>query len=86
MWPFHRNTKKVKITINKQSITVSPKKTILASCLSQGIDLKSNCGVGSCQKCRYHLVSGNVNADRSPQGKMLACCTFPISDIEIISF
>lgn len=84
MWPFNKNNNNLIIKINNTVITGNKKKTLLASCLSQGVEMKNNCGVGNCQKCRFSLISGDVDTKQS-QGKMLACCTFPITDIEIMS-
>jgi ferredoxin len=85
MWPFNKKSNNVIIKINDIVISGNKKKTLLASCLAQGVEVKNNCGVGNCQKCSFALISGEVDTKQS-QGRMLACCTFPITDIEIMSF
>lgn len=66
-------------------------KTIMRSIEEGGIFIPSKCHVGSCGFCRSELVKGEVkivNDKRTNVDKKYnyihPCCTYPLSDIEII--
>ncbi len=86
-----------KITVvlrgEKREITASVNDTILASLERNGVTVPAHCRSGECGWCHSKLVSGDVYVPASVDGRRLAdydygyihpCCTFPLSDIEII--
>ncbi len=83
----------VRIRDEKQTITASINDTILASLEKNGISAPAHCRSGECGWCHSKLVSGNVYVPKSVDGRRLAdfdygyihpCCTFPLSDVEIV--
>lgn len=86
-----------KITVvlrgEKREITASVNDTILVSLERNGVIVPAHCRSGECGWCHSKLVSGDVYIPASVDGRRLAdydfgyihpCCTFPLSDIEII--
>ncbi len=76
-----------------ETIEVEEGQTILAAALRQGVWLPFACGHGTCATCKCTLVDGFVeHGDASPfalmdmerdEGKFLACCATPESDLVI---
>ena len=74
-------------------IKVGEGQTILQAALRQGVFLPFACGHGTCATCKCDLLEGDVNhGNASPfalmdterdEGKMLACCAVPESDLII---
>lgn len=80
---------------NRYEISASINDTILASLEKSGITTPAHCRSGECGWCRAKLASGQVYIPKSVDGRRLAdfdygyihpCCTFPLSDIEIVIF
>lgn len=75
----------------KYDIPCYNNKTIMQSLMDGGVYIPSKCHDGSCGYCRSELVLGEVkiiNDKRSSADKKYnyihPCCTYPLSDIEII--
>jgi phenol hydroxylase P5 protein len=76
-----------------QTIEVQEDQTILDAALRAGIWLPHACGHGLCATCKVHVVEGEVDlGEASPfalmdmertEGKALACCAIPQSDLTI---
>lgn len=74
-------------------IEVEEGQTILNAALRQGVWLPFACGHGTCGTCKVQVLDGDVDlGDASPfalmdmereEGKVLACCAIPESDITI---
>lgn len=88
-----------KITVNvrdeKQVVEASVEDTVLSSLEKHGIRVPAHCRSGECGWCHSKLVSGKVYVPKSVDGRRLAdldygyvhpCCTFPLSDIEIVVY
>ncbi|WP_440054515.1 2Fe-2S iron-sulfur cluster-binding protein [Pseudoalteromonas sp. T1lg65] len=81
---FFKRSKKFNITVNNCVMQGKESKTILDTILrARDVDFKYSCGSGECGQCRYHLVSGEVKTSPNAAG-LLACQSYPKSDIEII--
>ncbi|MFT4126759.1 MAG: hybrid-cluster NAD(P)-dependent oxidoreductase [Gordonia sp. (in: high G+C Gram-positive bacteria)] len=82
---------RVDFTRRARRITVGPGTTILAAAAAAGVTLPSSCGVGLCGSCKVTKVSGDVvmnhqggiRAKEIAQGKILLCCSEPLSPVVI---
>ena len=88
-------TVKIKVTIQDKTYTVEGKSTdsVVQILEKNGIAVPAHCRSGECGWCHSKLVSGDVYVPASVDGRRLAdfdygyihpCCTFPLSDVEII--
>ena len=75
----------------KYAVDCSNNKTIMQALEDSGIYIPSRCRNGSCGFCNSELVKGEVriiNDKRNDSDKELnlihPCCTYPLSDIEIV--
>ncbi len=67
------------------------RETLLAAAKSANIAIPSACGIGVCGTCKVkvnsgetHMVhSGGISQKDIDEGYVLACCTHPMSDIEV---
>ncbi len=76
-----------------RTIDIRDDQTILDACLRAGIWLPHACGHGLCSSCKIAVTEGDVDfGAASPfalmdfereEGKVLACCATPLSDIGI---
>uniref|UniRef100_UPI003D93F52A FAD-binding oxidoreductase n=1 Tax=Gordonia sp. B7-2 TaxID=3420932 RepID=UPI003D93F52A len=81
----------VDFTRRARRITVTPGTTILAAAAAAGVTLPSSCGMGLCGSCKVVKLSGDVvmnhqggiRAREISQGKILLCCSEPLSPVEI---
>ncbi|MEE4025563.1 hybrid-cluster NAD(P)-dependent oxidoreductase [Gordonia sp. PKS22-38] len=81
----------VDFTRRSRRITVAPGTTILAAAAAAGVTLPSTCGVGLCGSCKVTKLSGDVVMNHQggirnreiTQGKILLCCSEPLSPVEI---
>lgn len=74
-------------------VEVEEGQTILDACLRQGVWLPFACGHGTCATCKVEVLEGEVDiGNASPfalmdmerdEGKVLACCAIPESDLVI---
>lgn len=82
----------VRIAGNEQTIVANANDSILRSLEKAGIKAPSRCRSGECGWCHSHLISGEIYAPKSVDGRREAdfiygyihpCCSFPLSDITI---
>ncbi|WP_172331492.1 hybrid-cluster NAD(P)-dependent oxidoreductase [Mangrovicoccus sp. HB161399] len=72
-------------------VECSPGMTVLSAAREAGLRPLSSCQRGICGTCKTKLVSGNVEMNHGggirqreiDQGRILACCSHPLTDIEI---
>ena len=72
-------------------VRVAPGTTILAAAAAAGVTLPSSCGVGLCGSCKVRKLSGDVVMNHQggirpreiDQGKILLCCSEPLSPVVI---
>jgi len=65
--------------------------SILQCAMRNNIKMKYHCAAGFCGACKIKLISGKVKQDHNggisrthiANGFILACCSFPYSDVEI---
>lgn len=92
-------SEKCRITVvqrgEKRVIDASINDTVMASLEKNGVRVPAHCRSGECGWCHSKLVSGSVYVPKSVDGRRLAdsdygyihpCCTFPLSDIEVIIY
>jgi ferredoxin-NADP reductase len=85
------NTFHVNFTKTGHTVEVSPGMTILSAAKQAGILPMSSCQRGICGTCKSQLVSGEVDMQHGggirkreiDQGKILICCSTPLSNVEI---
>lgn len=71
--------------------TFSGRQTILSQALEQGVELPHHCQAGHCGRCKCTLVDGTVEQhpakaltkEEQERGKILTCCAFPTSNINL---
>ena len=82
----------VRIAGTEQTITASADTSILRSLEAAGIAAPAHCRSGECGWCHSKLLSGEVYAPKSVDGRREAdylygyihpCCSFPLSDLTI---
>ena len=82
----------VRICGEEQTITASSDVSILRSLEAAGIAAPAHCRSGECGWCHSRLVSGDIYAPKSVDGRREAdyiygyihpCCSFPLSDLVI---
>ncbi|PBB30261.1 iron-sulfur cluster-binding domain-containing protein [Mesorhizobium sp. WSM3868] len=81
------------IAFQGKSFPANPGQSIVAAAAASGVRIPTGCGEGSCGTCRVRLISGHVDmrdqggisrGDRAA-GYVLACCSYPLSDLEILN-
>lgn len=85
--------KKVTISIDGHLFEGDNKSTLLEQAEKAGIPVANSCRSGFCGTCKMTLESGNVEQPDMPalfpgetdEGKVLACCCIPKSDVELVS-
>ncbi|OED45090.1 hypothetical protein ACH42_05825 [Endozoicomonas sp. (ex Bugula neritina AB1)] len=82
---FFKRNRKFIIKFNGNEIMAKENKSILITLLKSNESIKYNCGSGECKQCQFHLISGSIKS-KSKSSQMLACQSFPTSDIEIIQY
>ncbi|AFA71349.1 putative ferredoxin oxidoreductase, NAD/FAD-binding protein [Gordonia polyisoprenivorans VH2] len=81
----------VDFTRRARRVNVTAGSSILAAAAAAGVTLPSTCGVGLCGSCKVTKVSGDVVMNHQggirnreiEQGKILLCCSEPISPVVI---
>lgn len=82
----------VKIAGKEQTIVANANDSILRSLEKNGIKSPAHCRSGECGWCHSHLISGEIYAPKSVDGRREAdliygyihpCCSFPLSDLVI---
>jgi ferredoxin-NADP reductase len=75
-----------------QSIAANQQLTILQASIQAGLNIPSACQFGICGSCKVKCVSGEIQMAHSggiserdiEEGYILACCSRPLSDVEIL--
>ncbi|AVP83899.1 flavodoxin [Aeromonas hydrophila] len=81
----------VQLRIGKQSFAGNNQGTVLDQAHKQGVDLPWSCRAGICGSCKQTLLAGEVDHPDAPaitaaeraEGKILACCAVPLTDLVI---
>ncbi|SMY17388.1 hybrid-cluster NAD(P)-dependent oxidoreductase [Photobacterium aquimaris] len=81
----------LKLNINGHIFSGNNQKTLLEQAETAGISLNYSCRAGFCGVCKVTLASGQVDQPDVPallpqerlQGKVLACCCIPKTDLKI---
>lgn len=82
----------VRIAEKEQTIVANANDSILRSLEKNGIKSPAHCRSGECGWCHSHLISGEIYAPKSVDGRREAdliygyihpCCSFPLSDLVI---
>ena len=85
----------VDIRGKKQTVPCKASETLLWAMEKAGIKAPSHCRSGECGWCHSKLVSGKYYCPKEADGRRLAdkkfewihpCCTYPMSDMEILVF
>ncbi|QLH66241.1 MOSC N-terminal beta barrel domain-containing protein [Aeromonas veronii] len=82
----------VQLRIGAQAFTGNNQGTVLDQANKQGVELPWSCRAGICGSCKQTLLSGEVDHPDAPaitaaeraEGKILACCAVPLTDLEIL--
>ncbi|MFV0575905.1 MAG: YcbX family protein [Vibrio sp.] len=85
--------KKVTISIDGNLFEGDNQSTLLEQAEQAGIPVANSCRSGFCGSCKMTLESGEVDQPDMPalfpgekeEGKVLACCCVPKSDVELVS-
>jgi 3-phenylpropionate/trans-cinnamate dioxygenase ferredoxin reductase subunit len=81
----------VHFSVGGRTVRCAPGQTVLEAARAAGIMLPSSCEKGICGTCKSHLSSGSVEMRHNggirqreiDQGKILACCSWPRSDLVV---
>lgn len=79
------------LKVGDVTFAIKSNETILECIYRNGMNIDYNCASGYCGKCKTRLLNGRVRLEHAggisrrhiARGFVLACCTFPKSDIEI---
>ncbi|MFM4835452.1 MOSC N-terminal beta barrel domain-containing protein [Aeromonas veronii] len=82
----------VQLRIGAQAFTGNNQGTVLDQANKQGVELPWSCRAGICGSCKQTLISGEVDHPDAPaitaaeraEGKILACCAVPLTDLDIL--
>ena len=80
------------ISLNGNLFTGNTKDPLLQQVEAVGLSINYSCRSGLCGACRVTLESGDVDQEESPAlnqnlkdvGMILACCSVPKTDIEVV--
>jgi ferredoxin-NADP reductase len=77
-----------KLQVNDQPIRFEGHKTLLDALDENDITLPSDCRTGSCGQCLVTITQGQTRQIITPEfmapaGKVLACCSIPLSDLSV---
>lgn len=69
--------------------TILPGQSVLEAANKKQLKIRKSCEIGACKSCKIKLLSGTVamdepnslSAKESTQGYILACVSFPLSDV-----
>ncbi|WP_192385037.1 flavin reductase family protein [Mesorhizobium silamurunense] len=79
------------IGFRDKNFPAKPGQSVVAAAAASGLRIPTGCGQGSCGTCRVRLMSGQVDMhdqggisrrDKAV-GYILACCSYPLSDLEL---
>lgn len=82
----------VRFTNSGQTIAANQRMTILQASIQAGLNIPSACQFGICGTCKVKCVSGATQMSHSggisecdiEEGYILACCSWPLSDVDIL--
>ena len=88
-----KETKPVTLSLNGQEFQGDNQSSILQQAEKQGLYIANSCRAGLCGACMLELKSGQVDQEDVPaltkdaaaNGKILACCSVPTTDVELSS-
>lgn len=88
-----REKKSITIKLNGEEFQGDNQSSVLQQAESKGLYVANSCRAGLCGSCILELKSGEVDQENVPvlteqdiaNGKILACCSVPKTDIELIS-
>ncbi|MBS0847419.1 2Fe-2S iron-sulfur cluster-binding protein [Citrobacter sp. JGM124] len=80
-----------RLKIGTTYLEITSTESILECAIRNSIEMKHYCANGFCGACKIKLINGKVKLDHNggisraniADGYTLACCSFPLSDIEI---
>ncbi|MEB6606317.1 MOSC N-terminal beta barrel domain-containing protein [Aeromonas sanarellii] len=81
----------VRLRIGEREFAGNNQGTVLDQANKQGVELPWSCRAGICGSCKQTLLSGEVDHPDAPaitaaeraQGKFLACCAVPLTDLVV---
>ncbi|MER9371941.1 iron-sulfur cluster-binding domain-containing protein [Mesorhizobium sp. M0491] len=85
--------KDLMIGFRGKNFPAKPGQSIVAAAAASGLRIPTGCGEGSCGACRVRLMSGQVDMhdqggisrrDKAA-GYILPCCSYPLSDLELVN-
>jgi ring-1,2-phenylacetyl-CoA epoxidase subunit PaaE len=82
---------RVRFARSGKSLLSKPGEALLHTALAAGVDLTYSCQMGGCGQCKLRTSSGSVvmdepnclNAAEREAGYILACCSYPSSDLVV---
>ena len=85
-------SEEITISVNGNLFKGNTKDPLLNQVEAAGLSLNNSCRAGLCGACRVTLESGDVEQEASPAlnqrlkdaGMILACCSIPKTDIEVV--
>ena len=85
-------SEEITISLNGNLFTGNTKDPLLQQVEAAGLNINYSCRSGLCGACRVTLESGDVDQEESPAlnqnlkdaGMILACCSVPKTDIEVV--
>ncbi|RTZ17626.1 MOSC domain-containing protein [Vibrio aquaticus] len=91
--PSQAPLKEVTVSVNGQVFTGDNQKTLLEQAEDAGVSIANSCRAGLCGACKVTVESGKVTQPDVPalqdhernMGVVLACCSTPLTDVEVIS-
>lgn len=86
-----RPHKAVKLRIGEQEFAGNNQGTVLDQANKQGVEMPWSCRAGICGSCKRTLITGEVDHPDAPaitaaeraEGKFLACCAVPLTDLVV---
>lgn len=72
------------INLNGEVFVGQENKTILASALSNGIDINYSCGSGVCRQCKIYVEHGLVKNIADDKTCVLSCRAYPKSNLKLV--
>jgi len=84
-------TYSIRFSVSGKTVVCGPDQTVLSAAQAAGIRIPTACTMGLCGTCKSRLLEGSVDMRHQggihqreiDQGKILACCSFPQSDLVI---
>ncbi|HFQ5167399.1 TPA: MOSC N-terminal beta barrel domain-containing protein [Vibrio vulnificus] len=85
--------KTVELEFNGETFTADNQQTLLEHVENHGLTIAHSCRAGFCGACKVNVISGQVHQPEVPalteqekrEGKALACCCVPLTDVRFQS-